>query len=238
MPFRIVSLNIRHGGGRRAGQIVDWLLTKQPSVLVLPEWRNNDAGLQIKSGLVNAGFRSVATARTDSGVNGILVATVEHTEYEKATPPDAAAAALLTVGPVQDLRLLGCYFPQRKAKAAFFKRCAQLADNNRDEPFVLIGDLNTGTNRLDIEGAGVRFDCADLFESLSGKSNLVDLWRARHGDRQEWTWRSPVNGFRVDHCFANGVFINRFPNFECTIDHTPRLSGLTDHSAVILDVRL
>jgi hypothetical protein len=34
----------------------------------------------------------------------------------------------------------------------------------------------------------------------------------------------------------NKAFINRFPAFRCAIDHAPRLSGLTDHSAVVLEV--
>jgi hypothetical protein len=35
---------------------------------------------------------------------------------------------------------------------------------------------------------------------------------------------------------GNKAFINRFPAFRCAIDHAPRLSGLTDHSAVVLEV--
>src|SRR5258708_11116954 len=99
----------------------------------------------------------------------------------------------------------------------------------------MIGDFNTGRNDLDIEGAGARFHCADLFEALSREAGLMDLWRACHGDRQEWTWRSPANGFRIDHAFGNEAFINHWPTFRCEIDHAPRLSGLTDHSAVVLE---
>jgi hypothetical protein len=47
-----------------------------------------------------------------------------------------------------------------------------------DLPFVMIGDVNTGTNDLDIEGTGTRFDCADPFEDLSREACLTDLWRA------------------------------------------------------------
>ena len=135
----------------------------------------------------------------------------------------------------QGIRLLGCYFPQLQAKAPFFQVSIRLAQKSPDIPFVMIGDFNTGRNDLDIEGTGARFHCADLFLALTREAGLTDLWRARHGDRQDWTWRSTVNGFRIDHVFGNRAFIGRFPAFRCVIDHAPRLSGLTDHSAIVLE---
>src|SRR5205807_1724782 len=98
------------------------------------------------------------------------------------------------------------------------------------------GDINTGRNDLDIEGGGARFHCADLFEALAAETGLIDLWRTQHGDRREWTWRSRVNGFRIDHVFANKTFVDHFPAFLCEIDHSPRILGITDHSALIVDI--
>jgi exonuclease III len=112
-----------------------------------------------------------------------------------------------------------------------------LAKKSSDVPFVMIGDFNTGRNDLDIEGPGARFYCTDLFEALTREAGLIDLWRARHGDREEWIWRSTQKkyGFRIDHVFGNKAFIARFPAFRCTIDHAPRQSELSDHSAVVLE---
>jgi exonuclease III len=89
---------------------------------------------------------------------------------------------------------------------------------------------------LDIEANGARFHCADQFIGLCDQAGLTDLWRLRHGVRREWTWRSAKNGFRIDHAFGNQAFVNLFPNYRCEIDHEPRLMGLTDHSAVIVDL--
>jgi exonuclease III len=100
----------------------------------------------------------------------------------------------------------------------------------------MVGDLNTGRNDLDIEGNGAPFHCADLFAGLNKTAGLTDLWRARNGDLRDWTWYSSKYGFRVDHAFGNQAFIDRFPNFRCEIDHEPRLTKLTDHSAIILDL--
>jgi exodeoxyribonuclease III len=234
MGIRILTLNIRHGGGKRIARLADWIASKSPNVVVLPEWRNDAPGQRIREILTDSGFRTIVAARGQSAPNSVLLAAMDLTESWEVTPANSTAGDLILIEIAKRIRILGCYFPQRQAKAPFFQQCIELASKNRDLPFVMIGDFNTGRNDLDIDGAGAPFYCADLFRSL-GELGLIDLWRARHGDRREWTWRSPANGFRIDHAFGNEAFIKRFPAFQCEIDHSPRLAGLTDHSAVVLE---
>jgi len=115
-------------------------------------------------------------------------------------------------------QMLAAYFPQGKSKLPFFKRCIGEAEASYNIPFVLLGDLNTGSNGADVEGKGARFIYADEFEELQTKVGLVDLWRFEHGDRKEWTWRSRINGFRVDHALANAIFRKRNPKIRCFYD--------------------
>jgi exonuclease III len=215
--------------------LANWLASRSPSVLALPEWRNNEAGQKIKELLTNVGFKTVTTARATPKTNKVLLAAEDFVRSREITPPNARAGDLVLIETMQGIRILGCYFPQRRAKEPFFERCIQVAMEKPDAPFVMIGDLNTGRNDLDIEGSGAAFYCSDHFNALSRDAGLTDLWRARHGNRQEWTWRSSANGFRIDHAFGNKAFVDRFSTFRCAIDHTPRLSGLTDHSAVFLE---
>jgi exodeoxyribonuclease III len=234
--LRIISLNIRHGGGKRIAQIARWLLSKSPTVLVLPEWRNDAGGRQITEALKAGGFETNPPTGEQSRRNSVLVAALNFIKSEHITPPTSTAGDLISMETAEGIRVIGCYFPQNQAKAPFFHQCMETASNNRDVPLLFVGDFNTGRNDLDIEGRGALFYCADLFIALSKEAGLIDLWRARHFDRQEWTWRSPVNGFRIDHAFGNEAFLNCFPAFKCEIDHEPRLSGLTDHSAVVIDL--
>jgi len=235
IKLRILSLNIRQGGGKRIAQLAQWLLSKSPTVVVLPEWRNNAAGRQLIEVLKDGGFTTYAVMREEAKRNSLLVAAIDFIKSEDITPFNAPAGDLHLMETAGGVRIVGCYFPQSYAKAPFFHQCVQIASTNRDVPLVIIGDLNTGRNDLDIEGRGTRFHCADLFTALSEDAGLVDLWRARHADQQEWTWRSHINGFRIDHAFGNRPFVNRFPAFKCEIDHEPRLSGLTDHGAVVVE---
>ena len=235
MVTRIVSINIRHGGGTRITRLADWIDTIEPSVVVIPEWRDNAPGNIIRDRLTTNGFRTAATTRATPTIYSVLVAAKDLSEGREVTPSTSPGGDLMLIDLMQGVQILGCYFPQRQAKASIFQQCILVAQMNPDVPFVMIGDLNTGRNDLDIEGAGTPFDCADLFQSLHTEADLIDLWRARHGNQQDWTWRSSVNGFCIDHAFGNKAFVSRFPAFRCFIDHAPRLSGLTDHSAVVLE---
>jgi exodeoxyribonuclease III len=229
----VVFLNIRHGGGKRQGALANWLVGRGADLLVLSEWRKNSANLDAE--LAQAGYQRSGASREDSRANGVaLFSRAEHLAA-RVTPPDALRGELL-LAHMKGLCALGAYFPQNQAKADFFKRCAELVAKEAG-PMLLIGDLNTGCNARDIEPGGTRFHCEQDFIGLTSRHGLTDLWRSRHGDdAREWTWRSSMNGFRIDHAFGNQALIRAFPNFRCEIDHSPRERGISDHSALIVDL--
>jgi exodeoxyribonuclease-3 len=215
---------------------MDWIKGRQPFAAVLTEWRDDHCGQQIRKSLTADGFEAAAIARQGEKTNSVLIAARRFIASEIITPPISPAGDLVLMK-LDGFAILGCYFPQRMAKAAFFERCMEVVSKTEQFPLLFIGDFNTGRNDVDIEGNGARFDCADLFLALSDRAGLTDLWRFRHGDRRDWTWRSAKNGFRIDHAFGNRPFVGRFPAYTCQIDHDPRLKGLTDHSAIVLDLQ-
>jgi exonuclease III len=239
--MQAILLNVQHGGGRRAQRLLEWLTVRSPDVIALPEWRDNDPGAVLKSGLEAKGFQT-ATATTNSD-NGVLFAAKRPFASRCSTPAmrerkrtEGRGGALL-IAEFGDLRMMAAYFPGAKAKAPFFEACAAEAEASTDIPFLLLGDLNTGCNDVDKGRNGARFYCVDEFKALP----LVDLWRVEHGDAAtEWSWFSRKsatrrsNGFRIDHAFANVAFRERFPGIRCRYDHTPREMKLTDHNALVL----
>jgi exodeoxyribonuclease III len=229
----IASLNIRHGGGARQRALVHWLIDRSADVFVLTEWRASSAS--VGEELARAGYKRSEIFRDGKLANGVaLFSRAAHTAV-RATPPDALRGELLMVH-TRGLCVLGAYFPQNQAKAAYFKRCAELVAREAG-PMILIGDLNTGCNVRDIEPGGTRFHCERDFIDLTSVHGLTDLWRARHGaEAREWTWRSSKNGFRIDHAFGNQALLRAFPDFRCEIDHSPRESGISDHSALIVEL--
>jgi hypothetical protein len=47
--MRIVTINLRHGGGQRIDQIIELLISFHSDVLVLTEFRNNKNGDKIQT---------------------------------------------------------------------------------------------------------------------------------------------------------------------------------------------
>lgn len=230
--MHVISLNIRHGGGTRARALLEWLTLPSPDAIVLPEWRDNASGELIKRGLEASGYFAVAFSRGRS--NGILVAARNVFQFRRITPVGSEKGELLFADLASGCKLLAAYFPQGRAKIPFFKACIDETECSSGIPLLLLGDLNTGRNDADVEGSGVPFECADLFEALQSKAGLIDLWRSEHGQQRTWSWRSKINGFRVDHALANSTFQKRFPAPRCFYDHSTREVGLTDHSALIV----
>jgi exonuclease III len=233
--MKILLLNIRHGGGRRAQNLLDWTLSAAPDIVVLPEWRNNAIGQAILEAFESEGFNVATASRQSASANGLFIAAKQSFESKRITTSNSQKGELLVVEIPHVVRLLAGYFPLEKLKEPFFRICVDEAKRAHDVPFLLVGDLNTGSNDLDVEGNGMRFHCADSFNALATQAGLIDLWRATNGNNQEWTWRSRVNGFRIDHAFANKPFIDQFGPIRCYYDHAPRESKITDHSALFVE---
>ncbi len=144
---KIVSLNIRHGGGKRQGALASWLVRTNPELLVLTQWRKGSAVLG--AALASAGYRQSIAFHENIRANGVAMFSRENCLANRVTPRDIQCGTLV-LSRAKGLTVLGAYFPQTQAKSVFFQRCAELAAKQTD-PLLLIGDLNTGCNIRDFE---------------------------------------------------------------------------------------
>lgn len=237
MPVRrIVTWNIRHGGGRseRQKQILERLRGFAADLLVVTEFRIG-AGRAIIEALRADGYDTSYPAAADRE-NTVLV---------------ASRAPILHAGPLQDdlpelrhlwcietawLRAVGVYMPLSEAKRPYWEAILAAALRpSTSMPDLFLGDFNTGSNSLDRSG-GTPFVGAEYMARVAD-IGLVDLWRTRFPNEREYTWYSAGgrNGFRLDHAFASAAFAQRV--IACRYDHAPRLAGISDHSTMLLDVQ-
>jgi exonuclease III len=127
--------------------------------------------------------------------------------------------------------------PLNIAKARFWEAVLRAAEARVQTQFLLVGDWNTGLHRLDETGKA--FVCAEHFGKLS-TLGWTDMWRHHHPGETEWTWYSKLkggvrgNGFRLDHAFATPSLMRRITS--CRYSHAPREAGVSDHSALIVEV--
>ena len=203
----IVALNIRSGGGQRTNALLQYLDAQRPETVVLTEWRNNASGRLISAWATQRGLHHSSLADAGSA-NGIFVASKHAFISEKKTPAGTGPGVLKLIR-FDAFTMLACYFPQKFAKKAFFERCFEIAAEYTDAPFLLLGDLNTGNQIADRHATGGAYKCASMFDELSTRHALRDLWRSSNGaDALQWTWLSNrQNGFRIDHAFGNAAFI-------------------------------
>jgi exodeoxyribonuclease-3 len=229
--MRIITLNICHGGGQRWEQLVALLLSLQPDVVVLTEFRIGEAGARILEKLTKAGLSEVKSAARMLRQNSVCVIAVR--AFEKIALPlpcgDEHRILLCDFG---DLRLLATYFPQKEQKRRVFKFIQSLGIPALGTRGIVLGDLNTGLHWQD-EG-GATFYCADEYSELLA-TGLIDSWRSRNPHAREFSWFSALgNGFRIDHALCTPG-LDQEVN-AITYEHRFRELGVTDHSALVVDI--
>jgi exonuclease III len=227
---RIVALNVQSGAAKCAAGLCRYLDDLDAHTVVLSEWRRANATFADwaeRRGMTHAGLDNGNTP------NGVFVASQDHFKSESVRPQEPGAGCLM-LARFDGLTLLACYFPQRKAKCAFFTRCLEVAAQLQDSRFVLIGDLNTGNQIADRSQKAAKFYCANEFDQLKSVGKLEDLWRRTNGARQEWSWCSSAgNGFRIDHAFGNHALVAATAPV-CSYDRQAWDAKLTDHSAILV----
>lgn len=251
--MRLLTLNLRHGGGARMPRLLAHLRAHEADVLVLTEHRHNAASVLLREGLAAAGYvHQLASApgapdrrgrrgrrATPPRTNHVLVAA--RRPLRPAREP-ALAFDPLRLLPVRldGLRLVGLHLPNLKAKlphwAALLRLAARLERRPGGEPAVFLGDFNTGHAPQDVETPGFAFTASGQLAALEARG-WVDAWRRLHPHGREYTWYSHRrNGFRLDHALLSPACAPALR--AARFDHTVRTSGASDHAALIVDLAL
>ena len=229
--MRIVTWNAQHGGGARASDFAEQLVSLSPDVAVITEYRNGPTGAKIKDVLERAGLSHFSSVSTPAKLNTVLLCSRDRFE-ERSLDSLGDEAHRCSWARIQGLNILGFYFPQNKEKARIFDAICALDPGVLDEQSLLIGDFNTGRHFLDERKK--TFHCAEYFDRLKD-IGWVDTWRTRNEEAREFSWFSNAgNGFRLDHAFASLEFNARIESVG--YNHIVREAGLSDHSAMIVDV--
>jgi exodeoxyribonuclease III len=247
--MKLLSWNIEHGGGARIPRIVGAIAAHDPAVIALSEFRSR-SGVALTAALKVEGWPYAETTNPVGIDNGICV--VSRTPMIRtrpcAAPPENRVRWLDIDLPEHGFGLavlhILCSVPRVRdqvrgeAKTRFWNAVLGAAEARLREPFLFIGDFNTGAHGED--ETGKTFYCAEHFGNLSALG-CTDLWRHHNPGVTEWTWYSkfkggaPGNGFRLDHAFATPSLTTRVRG--CTYSHVEREAGVSDHSMVIVEVR-
>lgn len=243
----LLSWNIQHGGGSRISRIIEEISAYDPDVVAVTEFRATPGAI-LRAAMKDRGFAYFETTSPTGNQNGIAVFSSTRPLRTRPCPAPAESQDRwldielpefgFGIG-VLEIMAAGssAKSPATVAKTRLWNTVRDAAEARLHEPFMFIGDWNTGAHRVD--EVGKTFVCTEHFARLSA-TGWTDLWRHHNPGITEYTWYSKLkggarrNGFRVNHAFATPSLRPRVSS--CRYSHKERDAGVAAHSMMIVEV--
>ena len=244
--MRIVSWNIRAGGGRRVEQIAAQLQRWSPDVVALSEFRATPPSRWLGEALAGLGLANQRTTAdpTSPASNRLLVASrwsLRRIAIRNA--PELDRWLLVGVAAPRRFALGAMHVPNRVTgrKYPYLDAVLALARRWRGGPALLAGDTNCGRIGIDEESPAINRR-EDTWMADLVAAGWSDAFRGVHGDKRAYTWYSPNagNGFRLDQAFVNRTLFPQLVNahYEWGLsERGGRRDALSDHAALIVELR-
>jgi exonuclease III len=249
--MRIVSWNIRAGGGKRVSGILAQLLEWQPDLIGLAEFRATSASQWLAAELTAAGYRSQLTSVNVElpSTNALLLASKAPLQAIAAPkmPTNRDRWLLARVATQPGLAIGMMHIPNHTTPALkypFMTALLKMVEAWKLGPGLLFGDSNCSNRDLDEENPlGPRFHREHDWIVGMGQRGWTDAFRHLHGKRREYSWYSHRNnGFRLDQAFCSPQLESAITGFQHAWGLNPeqpaRREGLSDHAALIIDLAI
>ncbi len=233
--MRIVTWNIRAGGGKRIERIAQVLLQESADLLVLTEYRSRPCQ-PLHAVLESEGYRSLAG--TLEGAHNCVYVAGRDDLIPAAAPrlPISQHRWISAHLPTLDLHVVGAHVPnmsEKWNKRDFLESLEAFAEHHVEGRGMIIGDLNTALDE-DCQGSPIR---EAIFLKRMFARGWVDAWRCCNADRQDYSWFSQLrNGFRLDHCLVTPSLGDRVRTAHYR--HDVLTEGLSDHAMLIVELDL
>ena len=246
--MRIVSWNIRAGGGKRITGIFEQLCAWQPDVIALSEFRGTPASQTLAAQLAESGWlHQLQTIDVEKrAINSLLIAskyTLEPITLRHA-PQQPRRWLLAKVASDIPFIIGNMHIPNFNTgfKYPYLKAVLKVMKLWRLGPALLLGDTNCGKAYID-DTTGVFWKREHEWMEAIEALNWTDAFRHLHGEERVYTWYSHKNnGFRLDQAFLNSQMMPslRAMRYEWgqSSEGSTRREALSDHAAIILDLDL
>jgi exodeoxyribonuclease-3 len=255
--MRIATWNV-NSLSIRLPQLLQWIATQQPDVLVLQETKLVDDKFPMAE-LKEAGYHAVCHGqKTYNGV--ALLSKAEPQEVVRNIPCYADEHARVIAATVDGVRVIGGYFPNGQApgseKFAYKMRWLDglrewLSEELTQHPrLALLGDYNIAPEDCDVHDPALwagQIHCTDEerahFRALL-MLGMHDAFRLFEQPPKSWSWWDYRNlafrknqGLRIDHILVSEALKPQVR--ACTIDKLPRKNERpSDHAPVVVELDL
>jgi len=213
--IKVLSWNIRQGGGSRVSKILSKLRTLLPQVIVLSEFRNNDHGIKLRHALLSVGYRYQGVTHAKASDNSVAIFSLLPGDIRLFLHSDPIYSANVIAIEYEAFTLYGMYLPHKKKHTLFD---LLLEEVQKEKPSILVGDFNTGKNYIDQKGNSFWYE--DKLIQLEALGCLDAF--------------SQGNGYRYDHTYISDdlVAITK----DCYYLHEWREEKLSDHSPMVIEL--
>lgn len=228
MDVRLMCWNIRHGGGARIERIHAAIRAHRAEIVVVTEFRYNEAGRFLREALSADGWVNQVTSRPPPRVNGVLIAArLPFIAGEESADAPPERHRWVTVR-FEKFGLTGTYFPSLHAKPPHWEYMLSLASRHGKARHLVMGDFNTGKNYIDETGSV--FHYGGYIDRMA-EAGWPEAWRYLHPNGRQYSWYSHKrNGFRIDHAYVSPDLL---PSLKAArYMHQVRKTGVSDHSAL------
>jgi Exonuclease III len=240
---KFVALNVQSPPPARARQLVGWLQGVDADALVLTELSGASGSRQLISDLCKIGFSALyelPDAR-DFAVSILLKQSVAIEPIKVPRELGARVACCKINTGAGEVILVGAYIPalgpqNYERRPRFLSRLREFIAHlqERKEPLLVMGDLNIVERdhlpRIAAFEAEAPF-AYDIFSHLG----LGDGYRHFHPHAGDHSWYDRFGlGQRLDHALMSHGLLARATH--CGYLHDVRVTGLSDHSGLILEL--
>ena len=230
--MRLLTWNIRAGGGVRLPRIAEAIAAHAADVLVLTEYRSGDSGQRLRATLRELGYAWLSPMEPPGISNGVLIASRTKPRSPAHVANHVPEPWRMLAVTIDRVRLFGIYMPNLKAKIPYWEALISASGPHAGGRALALGDFNTCRAYVDEPGAT---DVTAPFLDKIQDAGFRDVWRDRFPDGREYSWYSHRgNGFRIDHAFASRLLARRIGTIHYS--HVERTSGLSDHSALVIEI--
>jgi exodeoxyribonuclease-3 len=232
--MRLLAWNIRQGGGSRVPRIADALARHEADILILSEYRGGEAAGRLRAALAHLGYRFATAVAPPPGRSGVLIAARCAFLDDGAVGVGLPEPYRMVAVEFAAFRLIGIYMPNLLAKVPYWETLISTLRSRNGGHTLAVGDFNTCRPYLDEAGA---IDRTAHYMDRITEIGFCDLWRQRNPELREYSWFSTRgNGFRIDHAFLSDALAACAGPIRYS--HDERLAGLSDHSPLILELRI
>jgi exonuclease III len=250
--MRLVSWNIRSGGGPGVARVAEVLRALDADVAVLTETTAKRTP-ELQSALQAGGWSHIEATSPPEHEYGTMIASRSATRRIPLDDGPAAHRALLVEMDGRALSVAGCYMPLPASggpgstlQTDFWLRLAAALDRRQSESMVIAGDWNTCVAE---DGAGKDLRAADHLIGLQQRG-WRSAFRAVHPEVQARSWWHPSgSAFRIDDAFLSPGFGGTVRAAEYVTSAGGHIlawdrqgerpaSTVSDHAAFVVDLDL